>query len=77
MKIESLREVKAKLNKIVKELPSEKSVVITKKRPALCGTFSRDGRNGSRKPVARAAKRLLAIAGPRIHGGRKEGLHPT
>jgi hypothetical protein len=30
MKIESLREVKAKLSKIIKELPSEKSVVITK-----------------------------------------------
>jgi len=30
MKIESLREVKAKLSKIVKELPSERSVVITK-----------------------------------------------
>jgi hypothetical protein len=28
MKIESLREVKAKLSKIVKELPSEKSVVL-------------------------------------------------
>ena len=30
MKIESLREVKANLRKIVKELPSERSVVITK-----------------------------------------------
>jgi len=30
MKIESLREVKAKLSNIVKELPSEKSVVMTK-----------------------------------------------
>jgi len=30
MKIESLRVVKAKLSKIVKELPSERSVVITK-----------------------------------------------
>jgi prevent-host-death family protein len=30
IKIESLREVKAKLSKIIKELPSEKSVVITK-----------------------------------------------
>jgi prevent-host-death family protein len=30
MKIESLREVKAKLSKIVKELPSERSVMITK-----------------------------------------------
>jgi prevent-host-death family protein len=30
MKIESLREVKAKLSKIVKELPLERSVVITK-----------------------------------------------
>jgi len=30
MKIESLREVKAKLSKIVKELPSKRSVVITK-----------------------------------------------
>ncbi|MCH7916047.1 MAG: type II toxin-antitoxin system Phd/YefM family antitoxin [Deltaproteobacteria bacterium] len=30
MKIESLREVKAKLSKIIKELPSERSVVITK-----------------------------------------------
>ncbi len=30
MKIESLREVKTKLSKIVKELPSERSVVITK-----------------------------------------------
>jgi prevent-host-death family protein len=30
MKIKSLREVKAKLSKIVKELPSEQSVVITK-----------------------------------------------
>ena len=30
MKIESLREAKAKLSKIVKELPSERSVVITK-----------------------------------------------
>jgi prevent-host-death family protein len=29
MKIESLREVKAKLSKIVSELPAEKSVVIT------------------------------------------------
>ena len=30
MKIESLRHVKANLSKIVKELPSERSVVITK-----------------------------------------------
>jgi len=30
VKIESLREVKANLNRIVKELPSERSVVITK-----------------------------------------------
>jgi prevent-host-death family protein len=30
MKIESLREVKANLSKIVKDLPSERSVVITK-----------------------------------------------
>jgi prevent-host-death family protein len=30
MKIESLREVKAKLSKIIKELPSHRSVVITK-----------------------------------------------
>ena len=30
MKIESLREVKANLSKIVKTLPSERSVVITK-----------------------------------------------
>jgi prevent-host-death family protein len=30
MRIESLREVKANLSKIVKELPSERSVVITK-----------------------------------------------
>ena len=36
MKIESLRAVKAKLSKIVKELPSEKSVVITKNgRPCV------------------------------------------
>lgn len=30
MRIESLREVKAKLSKIVKNLPSDRSVVITK-----------------------------------------------
>lgn len=30
MKIESLREVKAKLSKIIKGLPAERSVVITK-----------------------------------------------
>ncbi len=30
MKIESLREVKAKLSKLVKDLPLERSVVITK-----------------------------------------------
>ena len=30
MKIESLREVKAKLSRIVKDLPSDRSVVITK-----------------------------------------------
>lgn len=30
MKIESLREVKARLSQIVKELPAERSVVITK-----------------------------------------------
>ena len=30
MKIESLREVKANLSKIVKDLPAERSVVITK-----------------------------------------------
>lgn len=30
MKIESLREVKSKLSRIVKELPSDRSVVITK-----------------------------------------------
>jgi prevent-host-death family protein len=39
MKIESLREVKAKLNKIVKELPSEKSVVITKNGPPCAVLF--------------------------------------
>ncbi len=31
MKIESLREVKSQLSKIVRELPSHRSVVITKK----------------------------------------------
>ncbi|MBI2360482.1 MAG: type II toxin-antitoxin system Phd/YefM family antitoxin, partial [Deltaproteobacteria bacterium] len=30
MRIESLREVKAKLSKIVRDLPSDRSVVITK-----------------------------------------------
>ena len=30
MKIESLRQVKAKLSKIIKDLPTERSVVITK-----------------------------------------------
>jgi prevent-host-death family protein len=30
MKIESLREVKARLSKLIKDLPSERSVVITK-----------------------------------------------
>jgi prevent-host-death family protein len=36
MKIESLREVKAKLSKIVKELPTERSVVITRNgRPCV------------------------------------------
>jgi prevent-host-death family protein len=30
MKVESLREVKAKLSKLVKELPSTRSIVITK-----------------------------------------------
>jgi len=39
MKIESLREVKAKLSKIIKELPSEKSVVITKNRRACAVLF--------------------------------------
>ena len=33
MKIESLREVKAKLSKIVKELPSDRSVVVKDGRP--------------------------------------------
>ena len=40
MKIESLRAVKAKLSKIVKELPSEKSVVIKKKWSPLAVLFS-------------------------------------
>ena len=74
MKIESLRAVKAKLSKIVKELPSEKSVVITKKWSPLCGTFSRNERNGSRKHVTCPAKRFLAIAGPRTQGGEKKGF---
>jgi prevent-host-death family protein len=39
MKIESLREVKAKLSKIIKELPSEKSVVITKNGRACAVLF--------------------------------------
>ena len=30
MKVESLREVKARLSKLIKDLPSERSVVITK-----------------------------------------------
>src|SRR5215510_6634825 len=77
VKIQNLRAVKAKLSKIVKELPSEKSVVITKKWSPLCGTFSRNGRNGSRKHVTCPAKRFLAIAGPRTQGGREERLHPT
>ena len=36
MKIESLREVKAKLSKIVKDLPSDRSVVITKNGRPPC-----------------------------------------
>ena len=36
MKIESLRGVKAKLSKIVKELPAERSVVITKNGLVRC-----------------------------------------
>src|SRR5262249_15965288 len=64
---------KAKLSKIVKEVPSEKSVVITKKWSPLCGTFFRNGRNGSRKHVTYPAKRFLAIAGPRTQGGEKKG----
>jgi hypothetical protein len=40
VKIESLREVKVKLSKIVKELPGEKSVEITKNGRPPCGAFS-------------------------------------
>jgi prevent-host-death family protein len=64
VKIESLREVKVKLSKIVKELPGEKSVEITRNgRP--CAVLFPYGRNGSRKHVTRSAKRFLAIAGPK------------
>jgi prevent-host-death family protein len=77
MKIESLREVKAKLSKIIKELPSEKSVVITKNGRPWAVPFSRDGRNGSRKHVTRPAKRFLAIARPRAQGRREKRLYQT
>lgn len=39
MKIESLREVKANLSKIVNELPTERSVVITKNGRACAVLF--------------------------------------
>jgi prevent-host-death family protein len=77
MKIESWREVKAKLSKIVKELPAEKSVVITKNGRPCAVLFPVTERNGSRKHVTRPAKRFLAIAGPRTQGGGEERFHPT
>jgi hypothetical protein len=73
MKIESLHEVKAKLSKIYQRIAIGKICRDYKKRPSLYGAFSRDGKNGSRKPVARAAKRLLAIV-DRAHKGREKGF---
>ena len=76
MKIESLREVKAKLSKIVKELPSEKSVVITKNgRP--CAVLFPVTEETDLESMLLAERKDLAIAGPRTQGGREEGLHPT
>ncbi len=60
MKVESLREVKARLSKLIKDLPSERSVVITKKWTTLCGTFAGNERNGPGKLVALAAEGYLA-----------------
>jgi prevent-host-death family protein len=77
MKIESLREVKAKLSKIVKDLPSEKSVVITKNGRPCAVLFPVTEETDLRKHVTRPAQGFLAIAGPRTQGGREERLHPT
>jgi prevent-host-death family protein len=75
MKIESLREVKAKLSKIIKELPSEKSVVISKTgRP--CAVLFPVTEETDLENMLLAQRKILAIAGPDAQGRREERRHP-
>ena len=59
MKIESLREVKAKLSKIVNDLPEEKSVVITKNGRPCAVLFPVTADTDLEKHVARTKQRIL------------------
>jgi prevent-host-death family protein len=77
VKIESLREVKAKLSKIVKELPSEKSVVITKNGRPCAVLFPVTEETDLESLLLAQRKDFWAIAGPCPQGGTEERLHPT
>lgn len=64
MKIESLRDVKANLSKIVKKLPSERSVVIMKNGRPCAVLFPVTNETDLGRIAALATKRFLANARP-------------
>ena len=77
MKIESLREVKAKLSKIVKELPSERSVVITK-NGRRCAVLLPVTEETDLESLLLAQRKDFWQLLDRAHKeGREERLHPT
>jgi prevent-host-death family protein len=77
VKIESLREVKAKLSKIVRELPSEKSVVITKNGRPCAVLFPVTEETALESTFLAERKDFWSIAGPPAQRGREKRLHPT
>jgi prevent-host-death family protein len=77
VKIESLREVKAKLSKIVRELPSEKSVVITKNGRPCAVLFPVTEETALESTFLAERKDFWSIAGPRTKKEREERLHAT
>jgi prevent-host-death family protein len=75
VKIESLREVKAKLSKIVKELPAEKFVVITKNGRPCAVLFPLTEETDVESMLLAHRKDFWQLL--RAQGRREKRLHPT
>jgi prevent-host-death family protein len=74
MKIESLREVKAKLSKIVKDLPSDRSVIITKNGRPCAVLFPVTEETDLESMLLAQRKEFWQVLDRAHHEGEKKGF---